>query len=106
MSFFVLLVGSISSGYILLKLQNKKRRKLKILQEALQKRRNGGVTVDKMVVREWLHENHRRIVKVKFGPEPALHIVDRKGEKLRTFDISETDLITIEESFVSFIRRF
>ena len=53
-----------------------------------------------MIVREWLHANHRRLVKVKFGPEAALHIVDRKGEKLRTFDFCDVNTVTIEESQV------
>lgn len=88
------------AGYGLVKLQNRRRRRLKILQEAIQKRNDGRICVDKMVVREWLHANHRRLVKVKFGPEAALHIVDRKGEKLRTFDFSNVNTITIEESQV------
>lgn len=53
-----------------------------------------------MIVREWLHANHRRLVKVKFGPEAALHIVDRKGEKLRTFDFNDVNTVTMEESQV------
>lgn len=83
-----------------MKLQNRRRRRLKILQEAIQKRSDGRICVDKMIVREWLHANHRRLVKVKFGPEAALHIVDRKGEKLRTFDFSGVNTITMEESQV------
>jgi len=89
------------AGYGLVKLQNRRRRRLKILQEAIQKRSDGRICVDKMIVREWLHANHRRLVKVKFGPEAALHIVDRKGEKLRTFDFSGVNTITMEESQVS-----
>lgn len=76
---------------------------MKILQEAIQKRNNSRICVDKMIVREWLHANHRRLVKVKFGPEAALHIVNRKGEKLRTFDFSNVNTITMEESQVFFI---
>ncbi|XP_076302111.1 dual oxidase-like [Lasioglossum baleicum] len=86
------------AGYGLVKLQNRRRRRLKILQEAIQKRNDGKICVDKMIVREWLHANHRRLVKVKFGPEAALHIVDRKGEKLRTFDFCDVNTVTIEES--------
>lgn len=89
------------AGYGLVKLQNRRRRRLKILQEAIQKRNGGRICVDKMIVREWLHANHRRLVKVKFGPEAALHIVDRKGEKLRTFDFSGVNTIAIEESLVN-----
>mgnify|MGYP004580882161 CR=1 FL=1 len=88
------------AGYGLVKLQNRRRRRLKILQEAIQKRNDGKICVDKMIVREWLHANHRRLVKVKFGPEAALHIVDRKGEKLRTFDFNDVNTVTMEESQV------
>lgn len=88
------------AGYGLVKLQNRRRRRLKILQEAIQKRKDGKICMDKMIVREWLHANHRRLVKVKFGPEAALHIVDRKGEKLRTFDFCDVNTVTIEESQV------
>ncbi|XP_046466415.1 dual oxidase isoform X1 [Neodiprion pinetum] len=87
-------------GYGLVKLQNRRRRRLKILQEEIQKRSDGRICVDKMVVREWLHANHRRLVKVKFGPEAALHVVNRKGEKLRTFNFNNLNSITIEESQV------
>ncbi|XP_024941006.1 dual oxidase isoform X3 [Cephus cinctus] len=85
-------------GYGLVKLQNRRRRRLKILQEAIQKRNDGRICVDKMIVREWLHANYRRLVKVKFGPETALHIVNRKGEKLRSFDFNNVNSITMEES--------
>ena len=88
------------AGYGLVKLQNRRRRRLKILQEAIQKRNDGKICVDKMIVREWLHANHRRLVKVKFGPEAALHIVYRKGEKLRTFDFNDVNTVTMEESQV------
>ncbi|XP_058806177.1 dual oxidase isoform X1 [Phymastichus coffea] len=87
------------AGYGLVKLQNRKRRRLKVLQEALQKRNGDGkIYVDKMIVREWLHANHRRMIKVKFGPEPALYVVDRKGEMLRTFSFKDVNTVTIEES--------
>ncbi|XP_044015108.1 dual oxidase isoform X1 [Aphidius gifuensis] len=103
------------AGYGLVKLQNRRRRRLKIVQDAIKKRNNDGIhnnnnnnngtitnngriCVDKMIVREWLHANHRRLVKIKFGPESALHIVDRKGENLRTFDFTNVNCIFIEES--------
>lgn len=95
------------AGYGLVKLQNRRRRRLKIVQEAIKKRNNsngndskfnGRISVDKMIVREWLHANHKRLVKIKFGPETALHIVDRKGENLRTFDFSSVNVIAVEES--------
>lgn len=50
--------------------------------------------------REWLHANHRRIVKLRFGPEACLHTVDRKGEKLRSVSFKNGDTITVEESQV------
>lgn len=87
-------------GYGLVKLQNRRRRRLKILQEEIQKRNDARICVDKMVVREWLHANHRRLVKVKFGPEAALYVVNRKGEKLRTFNFNNISSITVEESQV------
>lgn len=60
-------------------------------------------SVDKMVVREWLHAHHKRLVKVRFGPEQALHMVDRKGDKLRTISFNNIDCINVEESVVSII---
>lgn len=94
------------AGYGLVKLQNRRRRRLKIVQEAIKRRSGingyvGNGRIDKMIVREWLHANHKRLVKVKFGPEAALHIVDRKGENLRTFDFSGVNVIAVEESQVS-----
>ncbi|XP_046835214.1 dual oxidase isoform X1 [Vespa crabro] len=96
LGFFPILCAG--AAYGLVKLQNRRRRRLRILQEEIQRRSDNRICVDKMVVREWLHANHRRLVKVRFGPEAALHIVDRKGEKLRTFDFSGVNTITIEES--------
>lgn len=54
-----------------------------------------------MVVREWLHSHHKRLVKIRFGPEQALHMVDRKGDKLRTISFNNIDCINVEESVVS-----
>ncbi|XP_026480513.1 LOW QUALITY PROTEIN: dual oxidase-like [Ctenocephalides felis] len=88
-----------AAGYGVIKLQNRRRRRLKIRQEALKSKAEGkGGSVDKMIVREWLHANHKRLVKVRFGPEAALHTVDRKGEKLRTVSFKNVDSVTIEES--------
>ena len=53
-----------------------------------------------MTVREWLHANHLRLVKVRFGPEEAIHTVDRKGEKLRSVNFSSMENLTVEESQV------
>lgn len=85
------------AGYGVVKLQNRKRRRLKIKQEEL---RNGEVKlqVDTMIVTEWLHANHKRVVKVKFGPDVAIHILERKGEKLRTINLNTVDNMLLEES--------
>lgn len=95
------------ASYGVVKLQNRKRRRLKILLESVQKQpgKDGKICVDKMVVREWLHANHRRLVKVKFGPEPALYIIDRKGETLRTFNFKDVDSVSIEESQVGLVKK-
>lgn len=53
-----------------------------------------------MLAREWLHANHKRLVTVKFGPESAIYTVDRKGQKLRTFNLKNVDSITIEKTAV------
>lgn len=50
------------------------------------------------MVQEWLHANHKRLVKVKFGPETAIHIMGRKGEKLRSISFKNVDAVTVEES--------
>lgn len=50
------------------------------------------------MVQEWLHANHKRLVKVKFGPEVAIHIIGRKGEKLRSISFKNVDTVTVEES--------
>lgn len=88
------------AGYGVVKLQNSRRRKLKIKQEQLKNSQYKG-SVDKMVCREWLHATHKRFVKLRFGPEPALHVVDRKGDKLRTVPFDNIDTLTVEESHES-----
>jgi hypothetical protein len=90
------------AGYGVVKLQNRRRRRLRMQQEELKNNAGGKTSVDKMAVREWLHANHRRLVKVKFGPEAAIHTVDRKGEKLRTVNFRTSDTLTVEESQVGF----
>ncbi|KAF6209306.1 hypothetical protein GE061_015053 [Apolygus lucorum] len=87
------------AGYGVVKLQNRRRRQLRMQQEQLKSGNNTtNATVDKMAVREWLHANHRRCVKVRFGPETYLHTVDRKGEKLRSVNFKNSDTVTVEES--------
>ncbi|CAD6230974.1 GSCOCT00006904001.3-RA-CDS [Cotesia congregata] len=96
------------AGYGVVKLQNRRRRRLKIVQESIKRRSGrtgciaaslyGNGRIDKMIVREWLHANHKRLVKVKFGPEAALYIEDRKGDNLRTFDFNSVNVVAVEES--------
>lgn len=62
--------------------------------------------MDKMLAREWLHANHKRLVTVKFGPEAAIYTVDRKGEKLRTFSLKNIEIVTVEESAVRNFGKF
>lgn len=88
------------AGYGVVKIQNSKRRKLKIRQEALRNSPHSKGSVDKMIAREWLHANHKRLVTVKFGPESSIYTVDRKGEKLRNFSLKHTEMVTVEESAV------
>lgn len=61
-----------------------------------QEENNNGKSVDKMIVKEWLHQNHKRLVKVKFGPEEALYTMNRKGEKIRCVNLRSTDTLVIE----------
>lgn len=78
-------------------MQNRRRRRLKIKQDEI---KNGDVKlpVDTMLVQEWLHANYKRLVKVKFGPDAAIHVIGRKGEKLRTVNLKNVDTVIIEES--------
>lgn len=50
------------------------------------------------MVQEWLHANHKRLVKIKFGPELSLHVMGRKGEKLRSLSFKGVDSVLLEES--------
>lgn len=86
------------AGYGVVKLQNKRRRRLKNKQEELRSPCETKLPVDTMIVQEWLHANHKRLVKVKFGPEIAIHIIGRKGEKLRTVNFKNVDTVNVEES--------
>lgn len=88
---FVPIVAA-GAGYGVVKLQNSKRRRLKARHEE----NNNGKSVDKMVVKEWLHLNHKRLVKVKFGPDEAFYTVNRKGEKLRKVKFQAVDVLTVE----------
>lgn len=80
------------AGYATVKFQNSKRRDFKTKQEE----NNNGKSVDKMMVKEWLHQNHKRIVKVKFGPNQEICTVNRKGEKMRRLSLANLDVLTVE----------
>lgn len=54
-----------AAGYGVVKLQNRRRRRLKMRQEQLKTSTTGKPNVDKMSVCEWLHANHKRLVKVR-----------------------------------------
>ncbi|XP_022920959.2 dual oxidase [Onthophagus taurus] len=86
------------AGYGVVKLQNKRRRRLKIKQEELKNASEGKLPIDTMIVQEWLHANHKRIVKIKFGPDACINVTGRKGEKLRSVDFKSCDHVSIEES--------
>lgn len=47
-------------------------------------------------VREWLHQNHKRYVKVRIGPEESLSTVNRKGETLRKIDFKNVNSLVVE----------
>lgn len=90
------------AGYGVVKLQNKRKRHLRMKQEEKKSgNKSNGITVEKMSIREWLHANHRRLVKVRFGPQVDMHTVDRKGEKLRSVNFVNCDTVTVEESQVT-----
>lgn len=88
------------AGYCVVKLQNERKRKFRMKQEDIKAGTKVIGIVDKMSVREWLHANHKRFVKLRFGPDSILHTVNRKGEKLRSVNFANYETITIEESQV------
>ena len=61
---------------------------MKIIRE---ENNNNGKKSDKMHVREWLHQNAKRPVKIKFGPDKAFYLLNRKGDRLRRIPISDID---------------
>ncbi|KAH1002613.1 hypothetical protein HUJ04_008686 [Dendroctonus ponderosae] len=85
------------AGYGVVKLQNRRRRRLKIKQQELQTK-NCKLAVETMMVHEWLHANHKRLVKIKFGPEAVVHIIGRKGESLRVVNFKNIESVVVEES--------
>jgi dual oxidase len=93
------------AGYGVVKLQNSRRRKFKIKQEALKNKSTNKGMVDKMMAREWLHANHKRLVTVKFGPEASIFTIDRKGEKLRIFTLKGVETVQIEMSQENYTKK-
>lgn len=85
------------SAYGVIKFMSKKRRQMKILREEINNAKGNNKagagsagpapTADKVAVKEWLHQNAKRPVKVKFGPDKAFHLLNRKGDKLRTVSL-------------------
>ena len=80
------------AGYFVVRMQNNRRLRFKIKQEE----NNNGKSVDKITVKEWLHHNHKRLVKLKFGPEEAIYTTNRKGEKLRAVQMRSVESLVIE----------
>ena len=79
-------------AYAVVKVMNSRRRRIKTKWEE----NNNGKSVDKMYVKEWLHHNAKRNVKIKFGPDEAFHLMNRKGEKLRTVSIKGIENLVCE----------
>ena len=93
LGFVSIVVSGVNYGVV--KLQNLKRRKMKAHHEENNKRK----PTDKMVVKEWLHLNHKQLVKVKFGPEDAFtafYTVNRKSDKLRKVNFKNIEMLTVE----------
>ncbi|UYV75196.1 bli-3 [Cordylochernes scorpioides] len=47
-------------------------------------------------VKEWLHQNHKRCVKVKIGPDASISTLSRKGEVLRKLDFTTVHALVVE----------
>lgn len=69
--------------FCLIQVMSSRRRKIKSKWEE----NNNGKAVDKMYVKEWLHHNAKRNTKIKFGPDEAFHLMNRKGVKMRSVSI-------------------
>ncbi|GFS70288.1 dual oxidase [Nephila pilipes] len=78
-------------GYGVIKLQNRRRRKIKMRQEVII-----GKQCEKLDVKEWLHNNHKRCVKVKIGPDDSISTLNRKGETLRKVDFQASPTLVVE----------
>ena len=49
------------------------------MKQSREENNNNGKKADKMHVKEWLHQNAKRPIKVKFGPDEAFYLLNRKG---------------------------
>lgn len=79
-------------AYAVVKMMNSRRRNIKTKWEE----NNNSKSVDKMHGKEWLHHNAKRNIKLIFGPDEAFHLMNRKGEKLRTISIKGIENLVCE----------
>ena len=75
-------ISLLCSAYGVVKIMNSRRRKIKTKWED-----QGKKGMDKMYVKEWLHHSAKRNAKITFGPDEAFHLMNRKGEKLRSVSV-------------------
>jgi len=80
-------------AYFVIKIMSSRRRKIKSKWE---ENNNGKKSVDKMYVKEWLHHNAKRNTKIKFGPDEAFHLLNRKGEKMRSVSVKGLEDLVVE----------
>ncbi|GBN11154.1 Dual oxidase [Araneus ventricosus] len=78
-------------GYGVIKLENRRRRMIRMRQEVII-----GKHCEKLDVKEWLHNNHKRCVKVKIGPDDSISTLNRKGETLRKVDFQSSSTVVVE----------
>ncbi|XP_022705418.1 dual oxidase-like isoform X3 [Varroa jacobsoni] len=90
LAFIPIICGMV--GYGVIKLQNKRRRDIKAKKDIVK----NGKAQDKLYVKEWLHQNHKRFVKVKIGPDESVYTVNRKGETLRKVSFSSVPQLIVQ----------
>ncbi|XP_023209588.1 dual oxidase-like isoform X1 [Centruroides sculpturatus] len=83
-------------GYGVIKLQNKRRRKIRLKQHIKMEKHFEKLGISD--VKEWLHQNHKREVQVKIGPDESLSTINRKGEILRKVDFKSVNALVVEET--------
>ena len=66
------------------------------MKQSREENNNNGKKADKMHVKEWLHQNAKRPVKAKFGPDETIYLLNRKGDKLRTISIKSVESLVVE----------